>query len=229
MSISRCSCIVSFIAMTVLGLVVLSSALRGEEAGAASSLQTASTFEGTVWVDARPAPATAAVVVTVGATSCATATVTFTSGGREVFYSVEVPSEADLPGCGTEGAEVTFTIDGEPAKPTGVWKAGQTQKLDIWSGEDFAAFSGKLLLDGQPLPTTSDSALLEAFIGATRCGSHTASLVQHPLPEPVEQPAYHNLIVLPETLRAGCGKPGDTITFTVDGVPAAEAARKSVV
>jgi hypothetical protein len=42
------------------------------------------------------------------------------------LYAVDVFSDSQLPGCGTDGAIVTFLIAGRPAHETGVWKAYPT-------------------------------------------------------------------------------------------------------
>lgn len=40
------------------------------------------------------------------------------------LYVVDVVSDSQVPGCGTEGATVTFLIAGRPADQTGEWNAG---------------------------------------------------------------------------------------------------------
>jgi hypothetical protein len=42
------------------------------------------------------------------------------------YYTVNVASAEAMAGCGTPGAVVTFTIDGAPAKETGIWVVGAT-------------------------------------------------------------------------------------------------------
>lgn len=42
------------------------------------------------------------------------------------YYNVNIPSDEAVPGCGTEGATVTFTVDGEPANEVAVWTTGYT-------------------------------------------------------------------------------------------------------
>jgi hypothetical protein len=41
------------------------------------------------------------------------------------LYVVDVVSDSQVPGCGTDGATVTFLIAGRPSQQVGVWKAGQ--------------------------------------------------------------------------------------------------------
>ena len=40
------------------------------------------------------------------------------------IYIVDVASDSQTPGCGTEGAIVTFQVAGQPAHEKGLWKAG---------------------------------------------------------------------------------------------------------
>jgi hypothetical protein len=40
------------------------------------------------------------------------------------MYVVDVLSDSQIPGCGTDGATVTFLISGRPAHETGLWKSG---------------------------------------------------------------------------------------------------------
>jgi hypothetical protein len=41
------------------------------------------------------------------------------------LYVVDVVSDSQVPGCGTDGATVTFLIAGRQGQQTGLWKAGQ--------------------------------------------------------------------------------------------------------
>lgn len=174
-----------------------------------------STFEGTVWVDAEPGGNQ--VSATMSGTVCASVSVgQVTDGETQSFYQIEVPAAEGKPGCGVDGATVNFEIDGQSAKPPSIWKAGQIQTVHIWTGEDFAAFSGSLFQNGGPWPASDESILVEAFIGAVECGSLQQFLFG--------DPSYGSIRVLPDSLRPGCGRPGDTITFSVDGLPAEETA-----
>jgi hypothetical protein len=50
------------------------------------------------------------------------------------IYIVDVVSDSQTPGCGTEGATVTFEVDGRPAHEQGLWKAG-FNSLDLTVGQ----------------------------------------------------------------------------------------------
>jgi hypothetical protein len=40
------------------------------------------------------------------------------------IYIIDVASDSQTPGCGTEEATVAFQVAGQPSHETGVWKAG---------------------------------------------------------------------------------------------------------
>lgn len=40
------------------------------------------------------------------------------------IYIVDVVSDSQTPGCGTEGTTVAFQVGGQPAREQGLWKAG---------------------------------------------------------------------------------------------------------
>jgi len=49
------------------------------------------------------------------------------------LYVVDVVSDSQVPGCGTDGAIVTFLIGGSPAEQRGLWKAG-SNTLNLTAG-----------------------------------------------------------------------------------------------
>ena len=49
------------------------------------------------------------------------------------LYAVDVVSDSQVPGCGTDGATVTFLISGGPARQTGLWEAG-SNPLNLTAG-----------------------------------------------------------------------------------------------
>jgi hypothetical protein len=54
------------------------------------------------------------------------------------IYIVDVVSDSQTPGCGTEGATVTFEVGGRLANEQGPWKAG-FNRLDLTVGQAPAA------------------------------------------------------------------------------------------
>ena len=87
----------------------------------------------------------------VGDTVCGTADVA-PSGEGLAFYFVIVASEAQKPGCGTEGATVTFRLlyasldAGTPFAQSVPWRRGVAQRLDLspQTGAALGSFVGTL-------------------------------------------------------------------------------------
>ncbi|KPK47319.1 MAG: hypothetical protein AMJ77_03535 [Dehalococcoidia bacterium SM23_28_2] len=98
------------------------------------------TFYGTVTVDGRSVSDGTTVIALIDGKECGegqrdtsrkgtwTATEANPEDGIEAgdsLYVVDVVSDSQVPGCGTEGATVTFLIDGNPAHEKGQWVAGR--------------------------------------------------------------------------------------------------------
>ena len=72
--------------------------------------------------------------------------------GGSGFYVVSVAADAQKPGCGTEGAPITFTLladaidEGTPAAQSEAWRAGAVEQLDLSAVPQavFGAFVGEL-------------------------------------------------------------------------------------
>jgi|GEM_PF-890403 len=77
------------------------------------------TFSGNALHDWKDVGAGTPIVAKVEGTNCASTT-TFTVGPA-TRYIVQVPSNAQVPGCGEPGRTVSFTIAGLPAQPTFTW------------------------------------------------------------------------------------------------------------
>jgi hypothetical protein len=50
------------------------------------------------------------------------------------IYIMDVASDSQTPGCGTEGATVTFLVNGQPTHEKGLWEAG-FNSLDLTVGQ----------------------------------------------------------------------------------------------
>jgi hypothetical protein len=68
----------------------------------------------------------AAIAAQVGGTTCGSATADGSGN-----YRLDVLSSGERPGCGTDGATVTFTVAGQRAAQTGTWKQGEFTPLDL--------------------------------------------------------------------------------------------------
>lgn len=164
-------------------------------------------FIGEVWKNAAPVKAGTPVTAWIGDTDCGEGYVY--SIGSTSRYEVIVRSASTRAGCGTEGAEVRFTLGGESTPTVGYWHVRTMQNIqqvvDIVIGPPFAVYDVQL-------PPEPGNKTLQAYIGDTLCGEATASgggMVPN---------LQGRLVVPPESLRAGCGRDGATVRFVVDGV-----------
>jgi hypothetical protein len=71
------------------------------------------------------AAAGASVTATIGGVTCGQTTVKSDS-----TYVLDVVSSGQTAGCGTEGASVSFTVNGAPAG-SGTWSSGKFTSLDL--------------------------------------------------------------------------------------------------
>ena len=172
-------------------------------------------FGGNVWRNATPVTPGSTIIARVGNTVCGQGFVWDAYWGTA--YSVIVRSAQVRNGCGIDGAEVHFSLDGEEIPTVGRWHTGG-QELDLVIGPSFAQFEGAVR---QPLPLAGPcpDELVQAYIGDVLCGEAVAVAAYGGWDNP-----WFTLVVLPEALRPGCGREGDIVRFTVDGRPALETA-----
>ncbi len=135
------------------------------------------------------------VTARIGSTLCATGAPFAIPSDPEprspsLQFTVSVPSEEALPGCGREGAIVTFFIDGQQARPTAIWHPGDNGIFGVIAGPPFADF---FILSGEAEQTSRAGGSLVPYIGDTPCG--------------------RTGIVYSDQQVAGCGVEGSQITF----------------
>jgi hypothetical protein len=97
-----------------------------------------------------------------------------------------VPPEQALPGCGREGALVTFFVGDQQAAQTVEWHAGEHLAVDLVVGPPFAWYSAGYsprLVEGKLVP----------YIGNQACGYAT--------------------VVYSAEQQVGCGVEGSVVTF----------------
>ena len=172
-------------------------------------------FGGNVWRNAAPVTPGSTITARVGNTVCGQGFVW--DSYRGTAYEVMVRSAQARNGCGTDGAEVHFSLGGEEIPTVGYWHTGR-QELELVIGPSFAQFEGAVR---QPLPLVGPcrDELVQAYIGDVLCGEAVAVAAYGGWDDP-----RFTLVVLPEALRPGCGREGDVVRFTVDGRPAPETA-----
>lgn len=93
-----------------------------------------SRFVGTVSVNGQPAASGTVVEARIGGATCGTTTV-FTANGQS-RYTLDSPAldPAQAPGCGADGATVTFFVGGQQAAQTGTWRNYQLNTVDLTAG-----------------------------------------------------------------------------------------------
>jgi hypothetical protein len=118
-----------------------------------------------------------------------------------------VPAEAK-PGCGYEGAPVTFYVGTMQATATAVWHAGASQEVNLTAGPAFAFFRGELTFQSGIDESIGVSAPvgMYAFIGDNVCGGETRGVWKR-------FPYY--VVVYSDEQQAGCGTEGARVTFTL--------------
>lgn len=113
-------------AALVLGATVLVSTVGGQSPAPAMPGTPPNRVFGTVQLNGQTAPAGTAIVALIGMTSCGTAQVSTTG-----TYVIDVLSAASMPGCGTDGATVAFTVGGARATQTTMWQQGRFTDLPL--------------------------------------------------------------------------------------------------
>jgi hypothetical protein len=114
-SLNRPACRLLALAVLALGLLVAYAT-----GAAAQGLGTPpARFFGSVAVAGRPAPAGAQVNAVINGVVCGTASV-----GFDGAYILDAHSAASQAGCGTDGATVTFTVDGRAARESATYRQG---------------------------------------------------------------------------------------------------------
>jgi hypothetical protein len=129
------------------------------------------------------------VTARIGDTVCATGVPLVPPGTSAGFFSLSVPAEEALPGCGYEGAVVTFFVDGRQAPQTAIWHSGDMyQIINAIIGPPFAHF----IVISEEVQFGPDRRLVP-YIGDKVCG-------------------YADVVYSNEQ-QAGCGVEGSQITF----------------
>jgi len=154
-------------------------------------------FFGEAWVDGDISPGP--LVAKIGDTVCGTDTFLSTPPAN-FSYQVEVASEEATPGCGVDGAIVSFFVAGRQAAETAVWHSGTFQHLTLIVGPFFSMFAG-----GATINQTLTSEKLVAFVGNTACGDYSEWIGGGPV--------YSYFISVSSSQLPGCGTEGAEVTF----------------
>jgi hypothetical protein len=134
------------------------------------------------------------VTAKIGETLCATGVPSAGAGAR-ANYQLLVPSEEVVPGCGREGAVVTFFVDGQQAARTAIWHSGgsgdPSRIMNVVVGTPFARFI--LIIGGSVPQAFGPDSTLVSFLGDRACGNSE--------------------VVYSNEQEPGCGVEGSQIAF----------------
>ena len=125
--------------------------------------------------------------------------------GAPFGAGLRIPAASEKSGCGEPGATVRFLVDGQPANETAIWFPGVTAPLTLSTGPPFARYSGvyRRTLDSD----RNSHYIVEATIEGVPCGEQLNA-------GRGEGPDWHYYIVVPpDELRPGCGRPDVTVAL----------------
>jgi hypothetical protein len=114
-------------------ILILATGVYAQSAAAQVGPSTPPTrIFGSVSITGLPAPG-ATVASLIGSTICGTSMV-----ATDGTYQIDVRSAASQAGCGTDGALVTFTVDGRPARESVAYRSGAFIRRDLTVGAPVA-------------------------------------------------------------------------------------------
>lgn len=209
--------------------LVASSTVLG--AGSASAQPTPPTrFFGTVTLNGQPAPNGATVQARVGSNNCGTGSVT--SAGSSSSYVVDVLSATTQPGCGTDGATVSFTVNGAPASQTGTFQTGAFVSLNLTAQAatptpaPTASPTPVRTATPTPPPPTATPIRTPTAVPATATPQRPAAAPQPQRPAaPAAAPAAQRPATAPAALpRTGAGTSDNSAAFALLGLALVAAA-----
>jgi hypothetical protein len=184
----------------------------------------AAVIVGRAVLEAERAPEGTRIEALVDGRECGTTT---TLADRELDFVINVLGEREREGCARRGDVVSFRVGGVLAAETTTWvpytevqQFLQIGYVDLAAMEDHAWYWMQVAATGLP----GDGAPVRALVGDTTCGESVLQ-TSDGLSVYTDPPSagFSKLIVPSDEVVAGCGSPGVTVTFTIDGVPAGSA------
>ncbi|MBI2760346.1 MAG: hypothetical protein HYX51_02835 [Chloroflexi bacterium] len=167
---------------SAVGMLALSATALGPRSASAQPTPPARFF-GTVTLNGQPAPNGATVQARVGTNNCGTGTVT--AAGATSNYVVDVASVSTMPGCGTDGATVTFTVSGAPAAQTGTFQTGAFISLNLVATAATATPTATATATRTATATATATRTATATATATRTATATATPTRTPTTAPI--------------------------------------------
>ena len=122
-----------------------------------------------------------------------------------VNYRVDVLSADIKPGCGYEGAPITFYIGDTQATKTATWHAGTSREVNLSTGRPFSFFQGSITFSGGLEPPGPDDVFsIAAFVGGLQC--LRASFMSW-------DGRSYSAVVISDEQVPGCGVEGAAVSF----------------
>ena len=175
-------------------------------------------FRAHTWVDAHLVGAP--IVAKIGDTDCGQSVpvaIVCDPISCGPVQDVPVVSNQVKPGCGFDGAKISFLVAGKPALPTVTWHAGRGPFLELVAGYPFASFGGTFSWPGQlPWLDRNDSetaSVLIPYIGDKACGYNDILTGEWGTTGWIRNAYHYSLIAYSNEQRVGCGYEGAPITF----------------
>lgn len=156
-------------------------------------------FGGSAWVNSHPV-GDQDVAAKIGSTTCALEKAPFITppDTNAPVYSLSVPSEDAVPGCGHDGALITFFVGTQQAPQTAVWHAGEDEHIDLIIGPSFALFTGAP--GSARLPAGE---VIVPYVGNVQCGYASLNNTRD----------NYGAVVYSTDQQASCGTGGNSVTF----------------
>ena len=129
-------------------------------------------------------------------------------------FQMDVVSAALKPGCGYEGAPVTFFLGDKQAIRTAMWHAGTSQEVNLTAGPPFAFFQGEFTLafqTAEPIGVSYPAGMI-ALIGDNVCGQATRGIWRGRDPQGRDV-YWYSVLVYSDEQQQGCGVEGDEVAF----------------
>jgi LPXTG-motif cell wall-anchored protein len=143
-------------------------------------------FYGTATLNGQPAPNNATVVALVGTVNCGTGTVV--AAGATSSYVVDVASDFTIRGCGRDGGQIAFTINGARATQTGNFGTGQFTQLNLTAQAATPTPTATATATATRTATATATATRTATATATATRTATATATSTPVRTPTAAP-----------------------------------------
>jgi hypothetical protein len=124
--------------------------------------------------------------------------------------------DTEKPGCGYEGAPITFYINDKKANETAVWHASGMQTINLTSGPPFALLTGSFTFAFEPeeyVGVTRPAGII-ALVGDEVCGQAVHGIWRGRMVDG-QYPYGFIVVVKSNEEQAGCGVEGSEVTFQV--------------